>query len=421
VLTALVASLGVTFNGLNSALGGPIMFLLWDGLLAMLLISFAMSRRFWTGIAFPLLLAALAYGWATVPLWALPAAGTYLAPDLLLPELLSAAALSSAFLAGALVGSRPGAIARVTDWLLIFGAFNIAFGLLLREIGPSVPWDLWQIRSDLRFTGTLSNANVSGTYNGMLAVLALNRIMTRHHQPSQGAGRVRNAARWVMVLFATGACAITASRSAIAATTLGLTVLVTIDLLRLRQHRYQLMLPGLLILGIMMILAAGLADPLIHRFGLLGQQSTSRGLMWEVYGAAAANAPWFGYGLGGFPALNLGLLSDPRMAQELWTVNSPHNLILQVVLTGGFPFLAMLATAAIIVITRAIRHQDEERQGLICVIGVAAVCSMVDISLDVPASAALTLLLAGLTWQDHPGARSLSRDRTSRHRSRKGT
>jgi O-antigen ligase len=421
VLTALVASVGVTFNGLNNAFGGPIMFLLWGGLLAVLLVSIVEPRHFWAGVATPLGLATLAYGWATLPLWALPTKGTYLAPDLLLPELLSAAALGSAFLAGALAGSHRGGIARVTDWLLLFGALNIALGLLLREVGPSLPWDLWQSRPDFRFTGTLSNPNVAGTYLGMLAVLGLHRIITNHDQPSLGAERVRTAARWIMVLLCTGACAITASRSAMVATASGLALLGVVHMLRFRQYRYKLPLPGLLILGGAMILAAGLADPAMERFELLGRQSTGRGLMWEVYAAASAEAPLFGYGPGGFPTLNLRLLSDPRMAQELWMVNSPHNLILQLVLKGGIPFLALLAAAMVIVIARAVWNSNDERLGLVCAIGVAVACSMVDIALDVPALAALTLLLAGLAWGRQAGTRSASRARTSRHRSRKGT
>ncbi|EXS71990.1 O-antigen ligase family protein [Sphingobium sp. Ant17] len=427
-IIALLLSIGFTFNGLDTLSGNPTLFLLCGAMLALLLLLDAPPRLFWTRALPILALVLLAYGWATLPLWA-PAQFLlrqgYIVPDLLLPRLLGAAGLLAAFLAGAMLGARRNALANIIDWMLLFGCVNVIGGLILREYGTELPWDIWRPRQDMRFTGTLSNANVAGTYYGMLALLALGRIVS---DPAIGDGPVAQAwraARWVGLLLCAGACAITASRSAMAGTLLGLTGIGLLHFLR-RKGFDSWLVPLLLLLGAGGVLAVGLVDMLFARASMIAEGTAGRTMMWGHYWHIARQAPWFGYGLGSFPDVNQQMLTDPRTAQALWMVNAPHNLILRFLIDGGVPFLLLLTIAMLVIVRRIAANLSyygplDGRAGVVAAIFTALLCSMVDIALDIPALAAMTLFLIGLLWERHQfGSRSASKALTVRHRSMKG-
>lgn len=403
---ALLVSVGVTFDGLNSAFGGPLLFLLCGAALLTVLTLAPPPMIFWRRAAPIILLAVVAHLWALVP--AMNAVGTYATPDLIGAEMIGAAALLAAFLAGACIAGRnAGAVA--VDWLVVLACANVAIGLMIREVGDSLPLDLWRSMGNARFAGTVSNPNVAGAYFGMMALLALGRAVNA--RAGEGAvGQAVTAARWIAVLLCAGACTITASRSAVVAM-LGM---VVVSFVRARTLRTAL----LVVLGLALLIGAGLGDLVIGRIGLLDETSTGRAAIWTNDWAIVQASPWFGHGFGSFSSVQMRWIDDPRLAQELWTVNSAHNLVFQLLVEGGVGYVLLLMAAAIWTGWRVVgnlRRPDADpwRAGGVAALAVVVACAMVDIALDVPALAAVTLFLLGMLWEvPQFGTRSGSSRRT---------
>lgn len=402
--SALLVSVGVTFDGLNTAFGNPVLFLLCGGTLLAALVRTPPPMIFWRHAAPIVLLAVAAHLWGLMPL--ATGAGTYAMPDLVGAEMIGAAALLAAFLAGACIAGRNGAAAAV-DALVVLACVNVAIGLVIREVGDSLPLDLWRSMGNSRFAGTVSNPNVAGAYFGMMALLALGRAM--HARAREGAiGQALTAARWTAVLLCAGACAITASRSAVAATMVAMLGMVVVSLVRGRTLRTAL----LVVLGLVLLVGAGLGDLVMGRIGLLDETSSGRAAIWSNDWVIVQTSPWFGHGFGSFPAVQMRWIDDTRLAQELWTVNSAHNLIFQLLIEGGVGYLLLLTAAAATIGWRVIgnlRRPDTDpwRAGGVGALAVVVACAMVDIALDVPALAAVASFLLGLLWEvPQFGARS---------------
>lgn len=413
-LTALLFSVGVTFNGLNNAFGHPVTFLLCGAALAFALFVETPPAAFWSRLLPILTLVLVAQLWVMTPLWLELPGVRYAVPDVWGGEFIGAGGMVAAFAVGACISARRGAPAAAIDWLIIFACANAVVGLVVREMGDSLHFDLWRGEGSSRFTGTVSNPNVAGAYFGMMALLALGRAMNAAPAGEGPIAQAASAARWIAVLLCGGACAITASRSAVVATAVAMLAVAVVALVRQRAVRAGV----LVLLGLILIAGAGLTDTLMGRIGLLGEQSTGRGAIWSHDWTIVQASPWFGHGFGSFSAVSLRLLDDPRLAQELWTVNSAHNLIFQLLIEGGFVYLALLAGAAMLIGARIVSNlkhlgAGDWRAGAVGAIGVVLACAMVDIALDVPAISALTLFLAGMLWERPQfGLRSGSSRRT---------
>lgn len=436
VATAFVFSIGFTFNGLNSPFGSPLVCLIGTGALLVFIALDPPPPAFWLRMLPVVALSTAAMAWATAPLW-LPS-GTIadrtegvLVPDLTTTELLARIGYLAALLAGCLLARRRANVAFLIDALLLFGALNILAGLAARALDGTGPWEFWQLREDGRFTGTLSNANVAGVYYGVLAVLAAARAVASAggRSPKPALARARQVGLWLMVLLSVGACAITASRSAMTASFVLLAVVAALPLVRQRP-RLGTVVPLLLIPAVLLaVLVSGLSDLLLQRLDLISDEPSVRTLMWHHYLALAQRSPLFGYGLGSFPTLNQWMLGDPREAQALWMVNSPHNFVLQLLIEGGIPYLLLIVAVAVCVaigIARAARSGvSDGREGFGAAIVIVLVCATLDIALDVPALVALVALMAGLLWPAQSagsgfGIKSSSAARTMRHRNSSG-
>lgn len=424
-IAAIGLGFAVTVNGLDFSSGWPLLFALGGGLLLIAVLTQNPPDRVWSRAVPVLATVAIAYLWATAPAWlgsvAPSLARNYAAPDLVLPSLLGATGAVACFLSGAVLSGRRGAFNITFDWLVGFAVLNFVFGLILAASGADGPWNLWEIRPDGRFTGTTSNANVAGTYFAMTALLGLGVMITDDERTDDRPVAV-DLLRGLGVAICVVGCLLTASRSAVGGLAIGAAAMGMLLFAQGTVRRsLWLLFAGLG--GVAFLLASGLADMALTRFGLIGSESTDRLLMWTRFGAVALESPVFGYGMGGFDMVKQLAMDDPRTAQALWMVNSPHNLILRGVLIGGIPFLSLmlLVVAMVIVpIVRALRRAPSSRGrlGAAVAIALALWCAMVDIALDVPAIVALTAFLAGMLWRDSysTSARSESPALTSRQR-----
>lgn len=436
VAAGLMLSTTLLLGGVNTDFGQPLMCVLMASLAAVLLLAEPPGWAFWRDLMPVLCLVTAAIVWASAPDWADPGSAvgrlarsvfasmpaSTMAPDRWLDEVLGRVAVIAALIAGRLLARSRIAPARFADTMLVLGVVNILVGLLVVAPGYADAWDVWERRFDDRFTGTLSNANVEGVYCGVLALLALSRAVSRAGgaKPSLD---MRRILLWLVVLLAFGACLLTQSRAAIAATSVVMTAIAGAPLIARGTRRT----PGplLAIMGIALLLAViGVSDLAIARFHDPVKASL-RPLMVRHYAALAREAPLFGYGPGSFPTLNLSALGDPRQAQALWTVNSPHDFVLGLMLQGGVPYLVLIGTAGLLIAWRTAeamrrQHAREERRAFVGGTAIVLGCSLLDIALDVPAVSALAALMIGLAW-GYPVARSASSARTSRQRSSSGT
>jgi O-antigen ligase len=136
---------------------------------------------------------------------------------------------------------------------------------------------------------------------------------------------------------------------------------------------------------------------------LLPNDATQRQAIWAAVLDAARHAPWLGYGASSFDAIKDAAMYDPGRARLLWYVNSPHNIVIGMVLDHGVVFLAATILIALTMWPSFVRVWRERGHHPVGVSGLAACalivsCASVDIALDVPAIMAIFLLLLGLLW-----------------------
>lgn len=408
VLAALSLTIGIVCNGFDNGFGNPIG-LIVNALLLLYLLSLsapAMSFWIWTG---PVIATTLAGAiWLALPLTsagrqmgALP-----LAPDLALSQFLGLAAALIALLSGCLFGIRHGRAA-VIDWLLAFMAADFLVGLFIWHGDFEGASELWSMGRHGRFAATLGNSNVAAAVSGSVAVLALARALSTDRDRKRRTNPRRAVAwrvfHWLVLLLALGACAATASRAAMALTLAAMLVLGGRTVLFSRVRGRAMLVFAATAIVVATILLAGYSDQLMERSRALSADSLDRLAMWTHAADLVWASPLFGYGTGSFPVLNLYALADPRMAGAMWTINSPHCILLRLALDGGLPYLVLVLCGVAWVGVSCLlafgpRRWDTLSIGLALAVGVIIGCAMVDIALDVPAVSTLMLFLVGLIW-----------------------
>lgn len=406
VVAAAWLAVGMLCNGFDNGFGNALSCLLNAAFMACLLLIAPPPLRFWAWIAPPLLMALAAAAWLALPLtdWGRSLGAHSLVPDLALSQYLGFTASVVALVSGCLIGIRHQRRPLI-DWLLVFAGLEMLFGLMLWQDDWPLVDELWSNGREGRFAGTLGNANVAAALYGAIAVLALARALARGRTQRPGPARRRDMAlrtlHWLLILLALGAVVATASRAAMALT-LGAMLVLVLFTFRRGRRRVVLSLAGLGAIVATLFLA-GYADVLFERSRVIASSSLERGAMWEHGLNLVRAAPLFGYGSGSFPLLNQQSLTDPRTAAALWTINSPHNILLRLALDGGLPYLVLVSLAALWIAGSCLlafgtRGWDLLNLGIALAVCVILGCAMVDIAMDVPAVITVTLFLAGLLW-----------------------
>lgn len=372
--------------------------LLLTGMAALLAIP--RDRSFWRDLLVVLTPFLLALGWMALVSTRL-VFDTARAPDLLLPTLLGQAAILMALGIGAILGasSRPPRALIVT--MIAMGMATLAIALLSRSIGIDGLDGVGAATRQGRFAGTLHNANAAGTQFAVLALLALGCAVTQG-RPAITARHIPTFTLWITVVAMAGACIITASRMANLGMMVGFIVIAARHgaASRNSQHKRAVFL---VMATILIILVAMFAQPLFMRAEIASSDLAERQFLWHHYGDIALQSPLSGFGLGSFPAVNAQFLSNPWIAQQLWMVNSPHNFLVQQVIRGGLPALALLVAGMMLLLGPMIRAAIYNRWsamdlGLAMAILVLVIEGLVDIAFDMPVVALLTALLVGLLW-----------------------
>ena len=135
----------------------------------------------------------------------------------------------------------------------------------------------------------------------------------------------------------------------------------------------------------------------------MGSVAGDASLRWEdlkFYTQMSFDAPWFGYGLGGFRNANIASL-DASHVLHRWNFGAAHNVLLHGAIEGGWPFALLSAggiilAAAFVLRARRLVRLGTLRIGLMLAVGIALFSGLSDIALNVPALAAFTAWLGGL-------------------------
>jgi O-antigen ligase len=397
VAIALVPSVGILLGGFNSMFGNGLVALAYGSILAVLCLHAPPGLRFWRRSALALGLALAAVAWAAVSL----VFGTPVAPDLGLSGLVGCLGMIAALLCGALLGFRRARLGDFSDAVVLFGVLGLIIGCVLLR-GTEAPLVVWRGEFEGRFRGTLGNANASGAAYGAMAALALARALTTLTQGGRAVPRRLKAVGYglLTVLFL-GGLVITASRSGmvLAVLALGLVGVTAIA----RRNGAQVLLLVIPVAVAALAIGAGYGDVLYARFGHLPGEVVVREVIWRHNWAVARQALWLGYGVDAFPEINTRSLAGIRETQAIWMTNSPHTIVLRLIIDAGLPYLVMILASAIVIaaqVTQAARHRGIalDEVALIAAIAVILGSAMVDIALEVPALAALMFNCAGLLW-----------------------
>ena len=406
-LVALGMTCGLAFRGFDSAAGQALSCLVNAATLITALLIDPPPFVFWRDLRGVLALAAAALAWAAlglvVPTYALDGQPVPFAPDLFAPAAAAYLAGVAALVIGALIGREARARERVVDWLIALGVATLLLGLLLIPVGTMGVFSDWMVQIDGRFAGLIGNANVTATVAGVLLVLTLVRLAApdRLAMATSRKGLIRLAPYGLALVVTAATVALAASRAAGAVTLVVVLLLVLVTYPPSRMERVAPPPPLLIaVLAVVAILLVG--------GGLLGQRMQSSGFeaanrmnMWSHFLAIAGNSPFFGYGLGSFAGVNAHFLPDAHFAAPFWNVNSPHGIMLQMLLGGGAPYLLLVLGAVALLLRRVgpdvLRRPSIEGRGLVAAAIVLVACGCVDIVLDMAGTTTLLLFLAGLS------------------------
>ncbi|CAN5198189.1 hypothetical protein BH10PSE13_BH10PSE13_04550 [soil metagenome] len=403
---AAVLSAPALCRGFDSQAGMAISFLLNGALLTALTLVCPPTPLAARQIRPAVVLVACAIGWAMLATWV----GNGRWTEFATPRLLSLCSGFAALLCGLLFGvanERRG-ITRLLDLILGFNCILLLLGLAFRYSDTAEGMlDYWTLSRLGRFTGTIGNSNVTAALSGSLCLYAFWRFIATTNRRTAGRERGLDAIRaplYGLAAFLTlGTIVATASRFSIVVLALLMAVIALGRRQRLARLLFRPSLPNLILTGVLAMLVAFLiadyGDMLGARFGRLLPELDYRAELWRHYGQIAAESPWLGYGLGSFQSVNAHFLSSPRFAEKAFAINSPHDLPLQLLLVGGWPYLFLLVAAAICIvksILRTMRNSDHRIFG--AMIAMLLATSLVDIVLDMPVTVSLAMALTGLLW-----------------------
>lgn len=414
---ALGVASGLFLGGYNSLAGMASAYLVMMAGVLALGISGPPDAAFWRDLRLPALCFGFALLWLLAIHAGLPAllgGPLSLTPDHFLPRLFGLLAGALALTAGAML-ARDAADARFAlEVLLHATAASLLLGLLLWLLDMGGPELTGLLTWRGRFAGLIGNANTSAAIGGALLLVNL-ALLAERLTPGRGRPRRSRKARRIALALCAGEMAIglgtiilAASRAILVLTLLLALFIIARGMLAMKLRQALLALGGMLGSVLLLALLFLFNGQIGQRFATLDREWEARIAMWRHFADLASASPLFGYGLGSFTSLRTLDPGPERLAESIWNVNSAHNILLQLLLHGGLPYLAAMAAAIGLLGWRGWRGWRSggaprppgvaglPRRGVICALGLILAGSLVDIALDVPAAILFFLFLLGL-------------------------
>jgi O-antigen ligase len=202
--------------------------------------------------------------------------------------------------------------------------------------------------------------NTAGGFFAVLAVVALGPITSTFRAGRRS--KWADVAPYGATLAVSLTCLVmSGSRGGAAAAAAGFTAFLLLQVFagRIKFGR-ALILSGLAgVLALVVVFVAG--DLFINRALEGGATAAARARMGAIHWQAFLAAPWMGYGLGSFDAVNRSLITATNFA-DLWNIRAVHNVYLQWLEEGGvLAALPMFASLALILFTAFRRTLNRTR------------------------------------------------------------
>jgi O-antigen ligase len=293
-------------------------------------------------------------------------------------------------------------VSHLTDPGVLFGAIALPYG-------------------GARLSAAFLSANTAGTCFGMGVLMSAAAVAEalRDRGPGDllGPAMIRRLAPGALALAFAGACLIlTASRGAFIATGAALAVFIAWEAL---ARRVGLLTPyGLTLVAVTAAFVALMAiggGPLIDRLLKVDSYVAGRADIAAAHWQAFRAAPWMGYGLGGFDAVNRSVTTIRNYA-ALWNIHAAHDVYLQWLeeagVLGAAPMFLAVGAVLVLAVRGSVRRTRMTTwvRGLLAAALVALIHGLSDFGLQVPSMAQLLAcvlgLAAGLAMPSSAGERS---------------
>lgn len=415
-LAMALSCIGLFAHGFDSPLGQTLSCLLGSAALLMLTIIFRPSIMFWRYVRWPCRLFVAGLAWLVIvatarATTAFNASDLPYAPDLFLAKFLSVVAGLWFLMIGAIIGQRQAERRLAINWIILFITVFATSGMILVLFPNREMFQTWSVVDGGRLLGLTGNANVTASLCGAGAVLCVSAglkewVRCWRGRDSFETPAMSHGSKILIAAFLLNFAALifTASRVAVVVTGLSLVLLFVH---RDYAHRQSLRTIAQRVAatgGVVLIIILLFSNVLVQRATLIGPDALARWTIWAHFFDIARSVPLTGLGPGAFPQANIYFLQNSTAAlRETWIINSPHSILLQLWFAGGLPYLCLMMGGAALILRDIIarldlRHCGSRDVGLILASAVIMAVGLIDIPLDVTASADIALLLVGLAW-----------------------
>jgi O-antigen ligase len=243
--------------------------------------------------------------------------------SVVLQALLRLSGLACLFLAAQIIG-RSETRRRAVFWMLLLALGSYAGLAIIQHVST---------RATGRLTMTLLSPNTAATLMGMGVVFSV-MYVTQFFQRAGGAIKLDRLPLGAAISLAFSAVfavalALTASRAGLFSTIVALAILLTSQVIAQgKKVRVVAILGGAAALLVAVGVAMRSAELTAARLENLDSDVAVRQAIFAAHWEAFLAAPWFGYGLGSFPAINQLIMTSETL-RVLFDVRATHNLYLQ--------------------------------------------------------------------------------------------
>ncbi len=280
--------------------------------------------------------------------------------------------------------------ARLRNWPNAIRAFGITLAISSIAVFVVALGEFFTSDPDQRIDSLLGNASELGLWSAMVVFLLAPAALER--QPLALVG----------VLTAFGSILLSASRGALLALVVGAIVLACF---RARSRSGRIILGALAACAAVVMLLPMTRDRILGTDAIASKTAAGR---WEIWGSAEAlirDNLLFGVGPSGFVDSAPAYYTDAFAsgAGTRFTLDSPHNILLQIMVVGGLALLVAVAALAFLWIKSAIPQLRSHTQLLAPVIA-AMVAGIVGLQTHIttPGTVPLLAALAGFVVASSP-------------------
>ncbi len=272
------------------------------------------------------------------------------------------------------------------------------------------------LRRSTRLVATLLGPNSAATVFGaglLLAVAATaNRVRRQRGLAMLRRGDPEAVACLAIVGVLLTVLLLTASRAGLAATLVGLGLMLVWEAIAQRQRfRVVAGLGAMALILVVGALSLRSTELVAERLSNTEQDISVRTAILAPHWEAFQASPWFGFGLGSFPTVNQ-LVATQDNLRVLFDVRAVHNLYLQWLEEGGVVGAVIMALLFIVLIWPILRGGLREgaaatwARATACAALVFLLHGVTDFALQVPAIQALAALMLGVVGSMAAGAGS---------------